>query len=92
MNSSLTLSPNRSRQFSTLRRTMAAVVAGAGVAVVGVSAIPGTAQAAGVATGYRYLPANAPTTSVAVSPTALPNAESATLRYRVTSTNTLVRI
>lgn len=62
-----------------LRRTLAAVGAGAVVALAGVSAIPNTAQAAGVATGYRYLPATS-------------NDSSSTLRYLVQEDGTLRRI
>ncbi|MBO1754006.1 hypothetical protein [Allobranchiibius sp. CTAmp26] len=84
--------PIDSRPSHRLRRTLAAVCAGAGVAVVGVSAMPGTAQAAGVATGYRYLPTSSAATGSSLSPTSLPvhNLESsAVLRYTVAADGSL---
>ena len=84
--------PSTPRRSHRLRRTLGAIFAGAGVAVVGVSAMPGTAQAAGVATGYRYVPASSASPS---TPTSLPvhNLESsAVLRYTVTADGSLRRI
>ncbi|NYJ76138.1 hypothetical protein [Allobranchiibius huperziae] len=84
-----------SLSFNRLRRTLAAVAAGAGVAVVGISAMPGTAHAAGVATGYRYVPASSDRAASSVTPTSLPaqNLESsAVLRYTVTADGSLRRI
>lgn len=78
-----------------LRRTLAAVGAGVGVAIVGVSAMPGTAQAAGVATGYRYVPTSSTAAASSATPTSLPthNVESAAvLRYTVTADGSLRRI
>lgn len=80
------------RRMPRLRRTFAAIGAGAAVAMVGAAALPGTAQAAGVATGYRYLPATSVVNKSLVSPTVLPSASSATLRFLVTDTGTLRRI
>ena len=84
--------PSASRPSHRLRRTLAAVCAGAAVAVVGVSSMPGTAQAAGVATGYRYLPTSDAASGSSLSPTSLPVdslQSSAVLRYAVTADGSL---
>ena len=54
--------------------------------------MPGTAQAAGVATGYRYLPTSDSASATSLLPTTVPvrNVESsAVLRYAVTPDGSL---